>query len=226
MVRARGRLRAPGTSRQHEGGFPSTGSTLHRWAALDTEARSRRARSASPRRLRASRRRPPRRTLETRPSRSRREVSLETPEGERPITPPRSPAVIQGQSDSRSSTRLSAGLSTAGSRWSGIFFGSSGMERSRGSDSRVRGCSTGNRPRPVLGKKGLPRAIGRRAWRSNATPGRRGWRWLRAAPRPGRPDPDSGPATGGPGANAPRRTSPPEERGVAVGGGHQPADPV
>ncbi len=114
MVRARGRLRAPGTLRQPEGACPSTGSTLHRRMALDTEARSLRARSATPRRLRACLRRPPRCKRETRPS--------------------------------RSSSRLSAGLSTAGSRWSGMIPSSSRMESCPGRDSRVSDGSVGSRP--------------------------------------------------------------------------------
>ena len=106
----------PGTLRQPEEACPSAGSTFHRRMALDTEARSLRAGSANPRRLRASRRRPLRCTRETRPSRPRRDVSLDTPEGESSKRPLRWSAVIQGHSDSRSNSRLSAGLRTTGSR--------------------------------------------------------------------------------------------------------------
>ena len=55
MVRARGRLRDPGTLRQTTASLSSTAPALQRWTALDTEPLSRRARRVNPRRLRARR---------------------------------------------------------------------------------------------------------------------------------------------------------------------------
>ena len=143
---------------------PSAGSTLHRRMALDTEARSLRARSANPRRLRASRRRPLRCTRETRPSRPRREVSLDTPEGESSKRPPRSSAVIQGHSESRSSSRLSAGLSAAGSRWPGNVIGFLGDGEVTRRGIPWSAAAQWAAARPVSCGPGPRSGTGRRAW--------------------------------------------------------------
>ena len=101
-------LLPPDTLRQSKGSLGTRGATLHRFLATATEVRSLRASTASPRSVRV--RRPPAPGARVaRPKPSRGLTSWDALGAETPSSPARSLRTIQGQSESRSRARFSAG---------------------------------------------------------------------------------------------------------------------
>ena len=154
-LRSSWRLRPPATLVHSKGAPGNRGAALHRLLAMLREVRSRRARSASARSVRA--RRPldsGGRTTSLRASRGM--TTWEARWGETPSIPARSFKLIQGQSDTRSMARFSAGRSVAGSRQSGTPQPGPATARSAGTEARCGSGSSGSSP---------PGARRSRAWR-------------------------------------------------------------
>ena len=140
------RLLLPRTFRHVRGAPPVA--ALQRLRARPTEVRSLRARSASPRSERARRRRASTRACVTRSRPCRRASNSESRGADTPSRRPRSRGAIQGQSDTRSRVRFSAGFNTAGSRWPEV----TRPEAPGGASSGIRtlddGGSAGRTPLP------------------------------------------------------------------------------
>ena len=139
------RLRRPMRLRHSKGASASSRSMLHRRFATPTEVRSLRARSVSPRSVRV-RRRPAGRGRATRRKPSRGLTSWAALGTETPSSPARSVRVIQGQSDTRSRARFSAGFRKTGSRWSAMSHAAPLSGMSSGTVTRSGSASTGSSP--------------------------------------------------------------------------------
>ena len=157
---SRARHVAPG-----EGASGSSGVTLQRLLATPTEARSLRASTASPPSVRARSRRGPgtpassagRRAARPKPSRG--VTSWDTRGSETSIRPARSFRHIQGQSESRSRARFSAGLRRAGSMWSGRSRPGRTAGMSQGRDASESCGSTGRAPPGRIRSSADPRSM-------------------------------------------------------------------
>ena len=145
MCRSSWRLRLPETLRQCGGHPSSSGETLHLFLANPTAVLSRRDSMARPGSVRA-RRRPDAVVRTTRPKSSREETIWDALGRETPIRPARSLRLSHGQPESRSMARFSAGLSSAGRRYSGASSPGRYLSRSGGNEVRARGCSIGRTP--------------------------------------------------------------------------------